>query len=507
MAKEAAKITYSDGTSVTVPAGGQAPNNGKTVTGISAVTPAGPPIPSGGGNSGNTGWTTTKPTTNTNNTNNNTTPKTTAPVTTTPTTTTTVNGVSPTDANQIEYLNTLISQGGGNAEWAKQELAKMNQDTVKTYMDANQKAYLNNLVAQGGANAEWAKQELAKASGTIVTTNDGKKDALERLLQKQEEGFIQQQTAQLASARDSKIAELQKTLENEISEGNISVREAEDAYSKAVTTINQQYYIDSQMTNVTAESRGIQNSQQMLGLQKGDMARKNNSINNSASERDLRIANIRDRLTAIKNKINIDIANSNSEYNYAVAGAVGSAKQATATNQYNLELADYESDKQKEDAIDLAILQSQLKIQEMVKAGEISAEQATIAFQRELEAMAIQNGYSMAQIYARVSASNSSDGYMVALQRKAAQYGIKYQGMSEDELAKAVNQYEKKQAKTDAIESATLEADVVAAQKLLAEPVPTPPKDSIFNFDYDEEYNEYRRKLDAIARAKALLNR
>lgn len=98
--------------------------------------------------------------------------------------------------NQSAYLNNLISQGGGNATWAQNELNKLNSQysggssttssssgttsnkgttssagsttssggtnysgyTQDQYN--NQSAYLQGLIAQGGGNATWAQNEL-----------------------------------------------------------------------------------------------------------------------------------------------------------------------------------------------------------------------------------------------------------------------------------------------------------------------------------------------------------
>ena len=83
--------------------------------------------------------------------------------------------------NQSAYLQGLINQGGGNAAWAQQELNKLNsqyQPAKPTIPSAsttgsgtnygdyteqqynNQKTYLENLIAQGGGTANWAQNEL-----------------------------------------------------------------------------------------------------------------------------------------------------------------------------------------------------------------------------------------------------------------------------------------------------------------------------------------------------------
>ena len=100
--------------------------------------------------------------------------------------------------NERKYLNNLISQGGGTAEWAKSQLNVLNTVTPsdkpsskpaqtsnnnsnnnsnrnnnkktpsgtnvysgKTASELdNERKYLNNLISQGGGTAEWAKDQL-----------------------------------------------------------------------------------------------------------------------------------------------------------------------------------------------------------------------------------------------------------------------------------------------------------------------------------------------------------
>lgn len=97
--------------------------------------------------------------------------------------------------NQKTYLENLIAQGGGNGTWAQQELNKLNsqyQPAQPTTPSApttgsgtnysgyteqqynNQKTYLENLIAQGGGNANWAQNELnnlnSQYGGSIPTS-------------------------------------------------------------------------------------------------------------------------------------------------------------------------------------------------------------------------------------------------------------------------------------------------------------------------------------------------
>lgn len=73
-------------------------------------------------------------------------------------------GSGGTSSNQTAYLNSLVSQGGGNAAWASAQLASQPSGSGST--SSNQTAYLNSLVSQGGGNAEWAGAQLASSGST-----------------------------------------------------------------------------------------------------------------------------------------------------------------------------------------------------------------------------------------------------------------------------------------------------------------------------------------------------
>ena len=106
--------------------------------------------------------------------------------------------------NERKYLNNLISQGGGTAEWAKSQLNVLNTVTPsdtpsqtpnknnnngnknnnnktpagtnvysgKTASELdNERKYLNNLISQGGGNAQWAKDQL-NVLNTVTPNNN-----------------------------------------------------------------------------------------------------------------------------------------------------------------------------------------------------------------------------------------------------------------------------------------------------------------------------------------------
>ena len=86
---------------------------------------------------------------------------------------------------------------------------------------------------------------------------------------------------------------------------------------------------------------------------------------------------------------------------------------------FNLYQSEHQNQVARQQAIEQALLQSQLRIQEMVKQGEITAQQAEAAWEREKERLAIQFGYDVslanmnnAAAAARAAAGrNSDDGF------------------------------------------------------------------------------------------------
>jgi hypothetical protein len=96
---------------------------------------------------------------------------------------------------------------------------------------------------------------------------------------------------------------------------------------EAVKQINSQYYTDAQLTNTTAFSRGLGNSQQMAGLMLGDASRRNTSVNDSGSERDKQIQAINTRIAALTTQKNADVALENKDYNYNITQARAEANK------------------------------------------------------------------------------------------------------------------------------------------------------------------------------------
>jgi len=355
---------------------------------------------------------------------------------------------------------------------------------------------------------------------------------MEGLLKQNEEAYVQQQLAMLTKNRDREIAELEKVYEEQVAEGKISVREAEMQFNEQKKLIEEQYYLNSQKTLLYLQEMGIQNSQQAVGLMQGDDARKGELTQAAQSDYQKRIADVRDRVNAIMKQKNLDIARANSEFDAGVLGAYGAAKLNTGNQLFDLyqgerqnAIAMQEAEITRRHQFEMAMYQHQLQLEQMVKAGEISMEQAAVEFERQKQLLQIKFGYdvSLAGMSGSGGGSGSTvDTYMQTLLRKADKLGIDPKKLPKDvSLAQAVDEAEWKQTqgrkRQEYINTLNTKADVEDATAIYKAGKPVAPKKpewSIFNpayllqmKQYEKEKTEYDKQLDAYNRALKLLGK
>ena len=231
---------------------------------------------------------------------------------------------------------------------------------------------------------------------------------------------MKSQESLLASARDKQLAEIQKGLNNAVEEGKISVREAEEQFATQKAAIEKEAYKDSEITQLTAHDRGIQNSAQMLGLMAGDNERKNTMINENVTTRDQRINSITDRLNAIKNNSAIDSQNAHATYGYGLASAQGQIGAQKAQQEFAMGLEDMQARRDQQFTQDnmnmqQGFTQDNMQLQQDFDLTKMSKQQ-----QYTLESMAKSFGYdlkkmSQAQIYNLANMAQSF-GYDMSLQ-------------------------------------------------------------------------------------------
>lgn len=228
--------------------------------------------------------------------------------------------------------------------------------------------------------------------------SDARMGALEALLQKGADGQMASQEALLGQARDAQILELQKALEDAVSEGNISVREAEAQFEEQKGAIEQQAYQDAERTGLMSQERGIQNSAQAIGLMQGDNARKNSLINTNMSTRDRRVNDVRDRVKAIKNKSALDIANANANYGYGMAGAKGQIDSQMNQNLFNMGLQDYQMDREQQFGLDSAGMQNRFQQGQMAQQQKYAQDNMKMAQGFDIAKMNLQQKQQLAQM-------------------------------------------------------------------------------------------------------------
>ena len=185
----------------------------------------------------------------------------------------------------------------------------------------------------------------------------------------------------------TQLTQLEQAYAQAISEGKISVREAQAQFEAQKAEIEQAAYQQAEATKGYGSEMGLANSQQMIGLQQNDNARVNNMNNTNRSDRDKRIADITDRITALTTQKNLAIADANNQYGFGLQGA-----QAQASQMYNQSIGglmekQHFAELEQRYNLENMSMDNIYKLQQMDKDAQLRAEQATINFNRELAAM------------------------------------------------------------------------------------------------------------------------
>ena len=164
-------------------------------------------------------------------------------------------------ANERKYLNNLISGGGGNAEWAKNQMKELNSAEQKygnsgggsggssgsvgggsgggivsvaasnPYNEntdfANERKYLSNLMSNGNyGQQEWAKNRM----GLLTATEN---EIMQQRLQQQQQQLQQQQQQQV-----NDLSDYLRDIYRQQMQANLSALEG--AYNANVTRLRRQ---------------------------------------------------------------------------------------------------------------------------------------------------------------------------------------------------------------------------------------------------------------------------
>lgn len=135
------------------------------------------------------------------------------------------------------------------------------------------------------------------------------KDGIKENIGNQSDAQIKEQSAIINQNAENEIVNIQKAYDSAVAQGQLSQEEANRQFEENKEAIYQQAYRDTQSTELSASSRGIGNSQQLLGLMAGDNARKNSNVGDARQQRDTRINDIRSRIDEISLHRDLDVSN------------------------------------------------------------------------------------------------------------------------------------------------------------------------------------------------------
>lgn len=203
----------------------------------------------------------------------------------------------------------------------------------------------------------------------------------------QRDSFIDNQTAQADTAYAENTTELQKAYDRAIQEGTMDKEEARKQFDQGVEAINQQAYQQQQVNNLTGQQRGIQNSQQMIGLQQGNQRNQLNQTNESRNARDDRIADIRNRLATITNEHDLNLAFAGREHNNTLRSIDAQGRQMYAEGMQNIDMARFQGAQQLHGQMMSNKQQNQYAIQQMDRQQ-----------QHNLQTLEAKHGYTMEQL-------------------------------------------------------------------------------------------------------------
>jgi hypothetical protein len=187
--------------------------------------------------------------------------------------------------------------------------------------------------AQAQAQAQQAQAEAQRAS-MLKSMEDYLKNSSDSMFKQQEAGFMK--------TRDEQINGIKSAFDEAVKTGQMSIDEANQAYDGAVKQLDANLYRDSQLTNLTSFDRGLQNSQQMIALQQGDVNRKNVAQTEYATERTRRVSALNDRIASITKQKDIDVNQANTDFNYNVTGARAQADMQLNDGMFQLKQAEYD---------------------------------------------------------------------------------------------------------------------------------------------------------------------
>lgn len=327
-------------------------------------------------------------------------------------------------------LRNIANQAGQNVDW----------DSKTGNVSVGGSSYTPNQLREMGGQLvdnQWtmpsyvANNMLSNSPQSTQITNQRRQTQLDNMysmMGAMSDSYLSEQRASLESARDNQLSALQKAYATAVSDGQISIRDAESAYEEQAKAINEQAYLDSQQTALYGQDMGIQNSQQMVGLMQGDNARKNSLINTNMTTRDKRVADIRDRLTALKTQKNLDMANVHAQYDSALAQAQAQANQMQSNNIFGVMSNDYYAQRDQDYNKQNMLFSNDLQMGQMAQQQKYNQINMDTNFQNTLKQMEVAQGFDLEKMSVQLANDmkkmSTQYGYSSALQSQSAKQQI-----------------------------------------------------------------------------------
>ncbi len=232
-------------------------------------------------------------------------------------------------------------------------------------------------------NAYQTLQSMRQQQQMVRNDAQRQLQALSRFLQQSAQMQFISQASMLAQQRDAQIAQLEQAYADAVIEGEMSIREAREAFEAQKAQIEKQAYLQSQQTQLMAQDLGIQNSQQLLGHVSADNQVINSMINQNMTTRDKRIADIKDRINNLKNKKNLDSIMAQKEFGTNLIRAYGDISGRMYDQQFQMQYDNFNRNREEDFAINQMGFQHKMDLEKMDKQNLL--ELGRLAYQHGLD--------------------------------------------------------------------------------------------------------------------------
>jgi hypothetical protein len=191
-----------------------------------------------------------------------------------------------------------------------------------------------------------SKKETPKKTTTTSSKKKtpSKASQIKEQYKKSADAYYNNQKSLLDAQKIGDLVDINNAYDQNVEAENKNTRDVSNQYDDRLGEINTDAYRQSQLTQLGAQDAGIQNSQQLLGLQAGDVYRTSNMKQGASTERDRLLADINGRISTLqKQKLN-DVNKVNSQYNSNLRGA-----RATADGMYYDKSSGFDADNYTQD--------------------------------------------------------------------------------------------------------------------------------------------------------------